>query len=460
VVLLIGATASCTAAATATTRNAASPGTPAPVDSTATSPSLDASPRSSASPGISASPTRIASPSPARTQGPLPTAFPPVSALPSGNWTGIHWTKVKGQAIVWSQVPENDYDDATGVEHDYSPWKVFGWSRGYVAFTDATTIEDSGDFVQVMSTENSTDGVHWQAGGQFTLSGGPDEDTPDWDSEGVGALVEGPTGLVAVYTGEHDCGWGTYAYPLGTSTDGIHWQAAYVDLDSQTIEAGAAGYIATGKKSLFTSADGKSWKPVDLTNSAFTGLVGLEDGASFAGGFVISGEANLPEEGCGSDMTFETPSLWWSPDGKTWTRDKVPNVAGPSGLMFVWRVSEHVVMAEELGDDGIVRQWMSSDGRTWKTMPISKMDMRPDMNTPVQTVGDRSLLVADIEDSGPIYTLRDDLTVVQLVQTGDLPAYPDSEDDIATEHYPAFGPAGLIVAGGDGNTYIGVPVAG
>jgi len=64
-----------------------------------------------------------------------------------------------------------------------------------------------------------------------------------------------------------------------------------------------------------------------------------------------------------------------------------------------------------------------------------------------------------IEDSGPIYTLRDDLTVVQLVQTGDPPVYPESDDDITVDYYPAFGPAGIIVAGGDGNTYVGVPFA-
>jgi hypothetical protein len=459
--LLVGATASCTAAATAAPRSAGSPSATAPADSTAASPGFNASlsiassPGSSASPASSTSPKRTSATSPVPTPptGPLATAFPPAPSLPSGNWTGIHWTKFKGQASIWTPAPDGDFNEATGVEHDYSDWKVFGWSRGYIAFADATTIDDSG-FTEVMSTENSSDGIHWQAGGQFTLSGGPDDDPPDFNSDGVGALVEGPAGLIAVYTGEPDCGWGTYAYPLGTSADGIHWQPAYVDLDSQTIEAGAAGYIATGKKGVSTSSDGKTWKAADLTGTAFTGLVGLEDGTSFAGGFVISGEANLPAEGCQSDMIFKTPSLWWSPDGTTWTRDQVPDVAGPSGLMYVWRVNDQTLIAEQANDAGaIVRQWMSSDGRSWKSMPVSSVDLRPGPWNEAETIGGRTLLLAGAYlDTSAIYALGADLKLTKLTETGELPVYGDND--------AVFGPAGIIVAGDDGNTYVGLPVAG
>jgi hypothetical protein len=63
----------------------------------------------------------------------------------------------------------------------------------------------------------------------------------------------------------------------------------------------------------------------------------------------------------------------------------------------------------------------------------------------VLSVGDRTLALS----GNQIWAVRDDATVKKLSQTGTLPAGGIDR--------PIFGPAGLIVAGDDGNTYFGVP---
>jgi hypothetical protein len=67
--------------------------------------------------------------------------------------------------------------------------------------------------------------------------------------------------------------------------------------------------------------------------------------------------------------------------------------------------------------------------------------------------GPRNLVCDQGTETTKSYAIRDDLTVVELAQTGAAPDWGSSGD-------PVFGPAGLIVTDDSGNTYVGVPIAG
>jgi hypothetical protein len=57
-------------------------------------------------------------------------------------------------------------------------------------------------------------------------------------------------------------------------------------------------------------------------------------------------------------------------------------------------------------------------------------------------------------DPDTIQVIRDDLTVPELTQTGDM---PDPDHALG---FTAFGPTGLLRMDDSGNTYVGIPVAG
>jgi len=196
-----------------------------------------------------------------------------------------------------------------------------------------------------------------------------------------------------------------------------------------------------------------SWKPVDLTSPAFAGFTGIEGGTTFATGFILSGEATMPSKSCsGPDETPLVPTVWWSPDGSTWTREALPGARNGQGAdTYVCHFGDHLLIAGEVTSDGKKFEWKSADGRTWSPLPISGPVLCPHSDTALEnpaavlSVGDRTLALS----GNQIWAVRDDATVKKLAQTGTLPA---GGTDGAI-----FGPAGLIVAGDDGNTYIGVP---
>lgn len=417
-IVIVGSAASCTVSAT-----------PTP-------------PSSTDSPGPSAA---VSAPSPSPSQTPF--AHP---SLPAGKWTAIHWTKVTGMASVWTWIPGSGSTGSAVIE---SGWNVFGWSRGYVAFDTVNTSDDD-SWTEVTTTQHSTDGVHWEVGGQFSQTGSAEDYSYVTSVDGIREVVDGPAGLLAVGHGEPDCGGRDWAWPIAVSSDGITWRSAVTELANQmlTIDGGTAGYIATGTNAIFTSTDGRAWNTVEVKAKAFKGLVELESGTAFAGGFVASGEANTPDYGCETSASFLAPSLWWSPDGKTWTRDKVPNATPGSGVqMFVCHFDDHIVVAGEYPyGTAKASQWASTDGRTWKSMPTPDGSVLcPSDSGNVLTNGDRAVVVTD---SGSIYSLSDDLKVAKLTETGDVP--PDEGNQTV------LGPAGFITTDNNGDTYIGMPVAG
>lgn len=350
----------------------------------------------------------------------------------------IDWSKVTGQAAVW----------------DNYTWTVFGWSHGYIAFDDSSDADSPTPVPTI--TANSTDGVHWVYGGSFTPIG-----VPAGGYRGIASVVEGPGGLLAVGTTWSGCG--TYEAPAAISADGATWKALNPQIgpvtardDSiQSIAGGRAGYVATGSGGVFTSADGLTWHQADLKQSAFKTLGRAESGASFAGGFVISGESNVPDYGanCSSNPTYRAPSLWWSRDGITWMQDTVPDAPSSSGdAMEVSRYGDTLVAGERTAA-GKNLEWSSRDGKTWVPLTASDVVLCPHRASDVfRTSGQTDLVLSeDTLDRPTVFSVGPDLKVTQLRQTGDIPAWTVGDPVI-------LGPAGLIEVDHAGNTYVGVPV--
>ena len=212
----------------------------------------------------------------------------------------------------------------------------------------------------------------------------------------------------------------------------VQLPADFVSASVYTVDAGSAGYIATGMlkdgvtPAVWVSADGKSWHRAALPKSTSSEVV-IDGGTALAGGYILSGAQEM-DMGCG--MSEFIPSLWWSADGSSWTPGKVPG-AMPAGhaWMTLNRISDHAVMANaqqwDANGQELPRQvWVTRDGRTWKLVasPSSLL------NSSILTNGQRGLIASHGAagfGAPVISTVDDDLTVTTLSQSGDGPV--DSE---------------------------------
>ena len=372
---------------------------------------------------------------PAATATPT-AALPNFGPLTAGNWASVRWTKV----------PQSPLSLPTPADSN-SSWQIVGWSRGWVAFIDGETPDDSMAGTSTIDTEYSADGVRWTVGARIK-----------GDALGGTQLraVEGPAGLL-VYDFEGTmCGWVSNVDTLiATSADGITWRSISASTfgqgSIQNVSGGSAGYIATGLGGVWTSTDAISWHKAALTGSAFKGLDGVRDGVAFSGGFVISGETYGPStDGCGGGPTLLTPSLWWSPDGKAWTRGQVKGTTSGSQVwMDVMRLDDDRLIASEASG----ANWASGDGRSWRKVPSQNITEQPGQQHLFD--GQRTAIVSLSFDQTPdtIEVLADDLTLTELKQVGEL---PDPDHVLG---FTAFGPTGFLRMDDLGNTFIGVPVA-
>jgi hypothetical protein len=330
---------------------------------------------------------------------------------------------------------------------------VFGWSRGYVAFDRITVTKDDDSWTSITYTSNSKDGLHWQAGSELKQAGSSSDDNPTND-KGFTEVVEGPAGLMVVDSGVAPCG-SLYEWPFAISRDGVTWTRVHTGIYDEQLTAGAAGYIMTGSEGIFTSTDGSAWQPASLKSAAFRGFGVIRSGAAFADGFVVSG-TTTSEVGCTDTQTFTTPALWWSADGKNWTRDVVLDAPTASDVpMSVCRFDDHLLIAGASTSEGAI-EWVSTDGRNWERRVAPQVTLCPQYqyHEIILTNEGRTLILSDSDaDHTTMYALGEDLTLIKLAQTGDVPASNGGSGAV-------FGPAGLITDGFDGNTYIGVPFAG
>jgi hypothetical protein len=126
--------------------------------------------------------------------------------------------------------------------------------------------------------------------------------------------------------------------------------------------------------------------------------------------------------------------------------------------MSVCRINDHALFASEWREDtGATANWISTDGQTWKPVSIPGFALMPGATDPTfLSNGQRAVIISGwLDPNGPatIYAFQNDLSVTKLTQTGELPEW-----DLLSR--AAFGPTGLIITDDNGNTWVGVPVAG
>jgi hypothetical protein len=311
----------------------------------------------------------------------------------------------------------------------------------------------------------SADGLHWTAGRPLDIEGLMKT------TVGITAVIEGPSGLLAVGRYQQAaCGGPATVDVLWTSSDGLTWTrvtppADFASASVYTIDGGSTGYIASGTlkdgvtQAVWLSADGRSWRQSPLPKATF-GTVVVDGATAFSAGYVVAG-AVLGDEGCGGARLL-TPSLWWSANGASWTRSKLTGATPASdATMTVSRISDRALVAiatEWNSTTQLSSQlvWATSDGQTWKLVksPSSLL------SASVLSNGQRGLVViAPPDNNGPptIATVSDDLTVTALSQSGNGPIASAS----STGWVPAaLGPTGVVILSSDGlNLWLGVPTA-
>jgi hypothetical protein len=480
VVALIGlGLAGCTAAAAS--------GRPPSAASAGAVGSLSTSPLGS----VASSPSGIPQlPTPAWTPAVEPVATPPTQssaascatapgkpaqgeappAAPTATWTGVRWQKLPASAL------PNEF--AKCVDEDGLPvglLSLFGWSKGYVVFEQNT--DDSGEIDEVVPYE-SADGRNWRRGQPLSLQTilGEDDST-----DGIYEMVEGPAGLAAVASsGGARCGWGGGAEVdiILISTDGLTWKP--IDMDKAFdggnvgyVAAGSTGYVASRKEDLdgptqiWTSQDARTWRPADLSGTAFKSSV-VQDPAAFAGGMLITGYTNDDSSCTGGALV--KPAIWRSADGGSWTEVELPGSnLGTSAMTTAIRLTDHLVMVESTtanahGSDQS-QYWTSRDGLTWTPLADPGID-----TTAIVTDGVRAFTVscltsgysempADCGKAAPeINAVDDNVKSMPVTQTGPIPPYSNADTGMGWSI--AVGPTGFVLIDADGAVWLGLPSAG
>jgi hypothetical protein len=391
-----------------------------------------------------------------------------VHPVQTGAWTGINWIAIPGGHS--PALPGGPTGDGYAT--------LEGWSTGYVEFIWNPASRTLTSWV-------SADGLTWRAGAQLDTSpwlddfriydkGNPkDRAYHDDCFFEVGNFEEGPSALLL--SGDVLCapgcsGAGYYTSDAAwTSSDGMSWKLSQVP-PGLVVSGGSSGFISYGSDGtlgpVWTSPDGQTW-----TQDALPPLAAgswANSPVAISGGFVLPGVIMVkkghivPSDGgggcgtAGSDQSRYQPALWWSPDGKTWTRDTLKGV--PSGYfdgidMNVTRIDDHtVVAAEYFNSTNTQIEWVSRDGKTWTSLNDGSIFGARS----VVAGRDRGLVYGDSlspNSSWPnLLCFNGGLTLTKLHQTGDIP-WPDSPQLV-------IGPSGLLVTVDGSQFWIGVPTTG
>jgi hypothetical protein len=460
-----GATPTASSSATVTPIATWQPPLPTPTPEPTSTPIATWAPEETFAPNPTEQPS--ATPTPPLVNGPLPQ----VGLVPAGTWASINWIAVPGGHA--PAVPTISPDLRS------PDFALHGWSRGFVEFAWNSK-------TRTIVPWSSADGLNWTSGLKLDTrdfaAGLKDYDQSSWGPDGhdfcsleMDIFEEGPHGLLArawLACGD-GCGGPRYVGPeMWSSPDGLSW--ARVDVSAavgaaglSSISGGSNGFLALGgstdKEAVWTSTDGRNWRQGALPAEAFDGSAWLGSPASFAGGFVLSGVVLSHGGGCvavGPTDLLKTGSLWWSPDGKTWTRDGLPGTTpGQDVAMTVVRISDQGLLARQRSwtydntrgsQTEVDAAWTSSDGKTWKLISTG-----PDLTgLTVLTDGSHGIGYdqSDWTKQPTVCSFRADLTPVALSQTGNLPWIGGWS--------AALGPTGLLVTNDGLRFWIGVPVAG
>jgi hypothetical protein len=369
-----------------------------------------------------------------------------------------------------------------------------GWSRGYVEFVWNPSKRSLTPWV-------SADGLRWQVGARLDTStwtaefaqydaGNPGTDVDplyhDACAFEIDNFEQGPSSILLV--GNVTCGGGcggpwTTSEATWTSPDGTAWTAldtakVFGSAGVGPISGGSSGYIAlsaSGSPELWLSSDGQAWDRGTLPAEALAKGNSVNNPVAVAGGFVLPGVVVVRKghqtSGSGgggcvgfgpTDQSLYQGAIWWSPDGRTWTRDTLsglPSAYGPVSMSLI-RIDDHTVVADEriTASDGsgpiAEAQWGSNDGRTWARLKGELVSpYSPGNVVPGRSRGLVTWYQESPDQNRPVFSVIDPaFKPVVLKESGSAPWIDDWQ--------MALGPTGLLVTADGSRFWIGVPTEG
>lgn len=268
----------------------------------------------------------------------------------------------------------------------------------------------------------------------------------------------GPAGLLAYdHTGDI-CSPVPTIYPLAVSPDGVTWRTVTGNIVANGLDAGPMGFIATEGTSVEISQDGINWTKAKLSSTASARVDRVDSAEWIEGGFVAwseTYEGMSRGQMCGPEPIYDKPALWFSADGKAWTRQVLPNsYSGKVATGDICLVNGDLLLAQEWDGSGSpYKVWRSSNGTTWIPTDITCADFGD-----MEFAGHYLSNSIDPYGNWTLGVLGPDFQLQSLSETGDL---PNSQDVWANHGWTdVLGPAGLIVSDGLGGLWIGVPSAG
>jgi hypothetical protein len=182
----------------------------------------------------------------------------------------------------------------------------------------------------------------------------------------------------------------------------------------------------------WSSDDGRSWAQARGVDDPHIGLslddtveTGLADLAPWHGGFVaVGGASGMPTR----------PAAWYSPDGRTWSRVRVPGTGGMLSLTAL--PTALIAVGATGGPTSEGRAWLTEDGRNWELLET------PTELDGIRVAANGSLIVATGWNTGIWLSTDADQWKAAPDQPSLLPA--SSADHIRTV---AAIPSGFVAAG-------------
>jgi hypothetical protein len=331
---------------------------------------------------------------------------PPASTLPAGSASPVASPTLdaSGQgsqsAFKWVR------SDIKGASEPAAEG-VFAWSGGYVV-----------TYHLGPTVFASRDGQAWGNAVALKPAGG----------DPFNFLAEGPKGLLGVSsivgceTGGSTC---KVSPPLlWMSANGSDWdqiQDVSALGSDQLIAAagGGKGYLIAGLKTLFYSADGRSWQSTSAVQNLVCFTSAIADGDGFAVAGVVSASGG------------QSAAVWTSIDGASWTRTVLGSIPTDSEAQ-IHRVGKTLVVSDVVPNPtGPGTAWTSVDGKTW-----TKTD---EEHAVFWSDGSRAIAVSD-----GVFVSTDGLSWTKVSTSGDSDYSPKGPYvDVA-----AMGPSGLLVCTG------------
>ena len=312
--------------------------------------------RGGAGSGAASSPTAIA-PHSTAAEAAGPTAIASHSTAAEAAWTDLDWSSPVA------------FGDATAVD-DVVSWRGEIWAVGL-------------DTAGRVGFWRSADGATWTP---------VTTDDAAFDGANTIDLLAEPSGLVAYGTSaEPSCSGPSAATTCGpdhfgvwTSPDGTTWtRSATHVFDSANVASltsGPDGLIAVGnlgwdKPQMWSSSDGATWEPVDVTDGEFSNAHFFVV-RGWSGGYVMGGSVGGTEPSSSGTLSAAgAAAAWWSADGRTWHAADV-NRIGLTGVaiqsLYVGRDGLLAIGSEWGGQ--AATGWWSSDGHVWQTLAQSWID--------------------------------------------------------------------------------------